>query len=229
MRQGHSVEKIPILVIVGVRADTNQKVFLAMQRGDKEKASTWREIFKDVKKRKLDKDIVTLGIMDGLPGLMTVFKEEFPNARVQRCQVHVARNVLAKVSRGYRKEVTDSLRDIFYASTRPKAVDAFQSFIAKYEVIFPSATQCLSKVIEECLTFFSFPEYEWISLRTTNVIERVNKEFKRRTNPMEILAGENSAYRLLSFIALKMEIGWRKMPLNRKQSLPRLAQFTQKN
>jgi putative transposase len=60
-----------------------------------------------------------------------------------------------------------------------------------------------------CLTFFSFPEEEWISLRTTNIIERLNKEFKRRTKPMEIVAGENACYLLLAFISLKMEMNWR--------------------
>jgi len=65
-----------------------------------------------------------------------------------------------------------------------------------------------------------------VSLRTTNVIERVNKEFKRRTKPMEILAGEKSAYRLLSFIALKLELGWKKRPLDRFKTLPNLTEFT---
>ncbi|MGB5156705.1 MAG: transposase [Desulfobacterales bacterium] len=56
----------------------------------------------------------------------------------------------------------------------------------------PSAVKCLENSIEACLTFFICPEEEWISLRTTNIIERLNKEFKRRTKPMEIVAGENA-------------------------------------
>lgn len=227
MRNGVKVDKIPMLVVIGVRKDTNRKVFLALQKGDKESASSWREVFKDMKVRGLRKDIVELGIMDGLPGLMTVFEEEFPQAKIQRCQVHVARNVLCKVSWRSRGEVTDALRDIFYAGDRAKAIEAFHRFVARYEHSQPSAVQCLSKVIEQCLTFFSFPQQEWVSLRTTNPIERVNKEFKRRTKPMEILAGETSAYRLLSFIALKMELGWRKAPLDRTQTLPTLTDFTQ--
>lgn len=227
MRSGVTVEKIPMLVVIGVRKDTNRKIFLALQKGDKESASSWREVFKDMKARGLRKDIVELGIMDGLPGLMTVFEEEFTSAKIQRCQVHVARNVLCKVSWRSRGEVTDALRDIFYAGYRTKATEAFHHFVKKYEHSQPSAVQCLSKVIEQCLTFYSFPEHEWVSLRTTNPIERVNKEFKRRTKPMEILAGETSAYRLLSFIALKLELGWRKSPLDRAQTLPALTEFTQ--
>lgn len=227
MRCDHSIEKIPMLVVVGVRKDTNQRIFLAIQKGDKDSATSWREVFKDLKARGLNKDVVELGIMDGLSGLMTVFEEEFPNAKVQRCQVHVARNVLCKVNWGARTEITDALRDIFYAPNRAKATEAFHAFVKKYEHSQPSAVQCLSRVIEQCLTFYSFPEEEWVSLRTTNVIERVNKEFKRRTKPMEILAGETSAYRLLSFIALKLELGWKKWPLDRTQNLPSLTIFTQ--
>lgn len=105
-------------------------------------------------------------------------------------------------------------------------MERFDKFVTQYEDELPSAVKCLSSSIENCLTFYGFPKEEWISLRTTNQIERVNKEFKRRTKPMEILAGESSAYRLLSFIALKMELNWRKAPLGRN-NLPCLDKFTQ--
>jgi putative transposase len=229
MRVEHSIEIIPMLVVLGV-LQNGQKIFLAIQQGDKEKASTWREIFKDLKVRGLSVNSIRLGIMDGLPGLMTVFREEFCNAKVQRCQVHVARNVLCKVPKKQKKEVTDQLRNIFYASSKKRAISNFQNFVNKYEESLASAVRCLSNVIDECLTFYSFPEEEWISLRTTNSIERVNKEFKRRTKPMEILAGEASAYRLLCFIALKMELAWKSCPIG-KNITPMLQanKFTQLN
>ena len=227
MRQGRKIEKLPMLVIVGVKQD-NRKIFLTIQKGDKESATTWREVFKDLKGRGLDKNFVSLGIMDGLPGLEKVFEEEFPNAKTQRCQVHVARNVLSKVSRGDKKAVADSLRDIFYASSKKKADECFLKFVDKYEKTHPSAAKCLTNAIDSSLTFYAFPEEEWIGLRTTNQIERVNKEFKRRTKPMEILAGENSAYCLLCFIAYKMELGWKSSPLGNK-NLPCLEVFTQRS
>jgi putative transposase len=226
MRLCRQVEIIPMLVVIGVGYD-NRKVFLTIQQGDKESATTWREVFKDLKTRGLSKDLVQLGVMDGLPGLMNVFREEFPNARIQRCQVHVARNVLCKVPKKLKPQVADSLRDIFYASSRTKAMAAYEGFVSKYEAVVPSAVKCLGNVIDECLTFYSFPEEEWISIRTTNVIERVNKEFKRRTKPMETLAGEASAYRLLCFVALKLEMSWRAVPINKNNRLPSLNKFTQ--
>jgi putative transposase len=227
MRVDRKVEKLPMLIVVGVTTE-NQKIFLAIQQGDKESASTWREVFKDLKLRGLAAHKVQLGIMDGLPGLEKVFGEEFMNAKIQRCQVHVARNVLCKVPKSLKKDVADRLRDVFYASSREKAKINFHLFIEKYEETIPSAVKSLKNNIDNCLTFYSFPEEEWISLRTSNTIERVNKEFKRRTKPMEILAGEESAYRLLSFVALKMELNWRSAPVGRN-NLPSLDKFTHKS
>jgi len=234
MRIDGSVEKVPVLVAIGVSVDGHRTV-LALQAGDKESASNWRELFKDLKRRGLDAKAVILGIMDGLPGLERVFKEEFPKSKVQRCQLHVSRNILAKVPRKLKKGIADEVRSIFYASSRKKALEFFEKFKAKWEKELPSAVKCLENSLDACLTYLNFPEEEWLCLRTTNVIERVNKEFKRRTKPMEILAGERSCYTLLAFVCLKMEVHWRSKPIgNVAENLPFLkklaeSNFTQKN
>jgi len=124
MRIDGSIEKVPVLVAIGV-LETGHKLVLGIQAGDKESAPTWREFFRDLKGRGLDGSKMVLGIMDGLPGLEKVFKEEFPKAKVQRCQVHVARNVLAKVPKKLKKAVGDDIRSIFYASSKSKAMVVF--------------------------------------------------------------------------------------------------------
>ena len=228
MRVEKHIEKIPMLIVIGV-THSNERIFLTIQQGDKDSATTWREIFKDMKHvRGLNKDDVQLGIMDGLPGLEKVFKEEFRSAKVQRCTVHVERNVLVKVPKSRRIEIKDKLRNIFYASGKKNAIRNYEVFVEENRESIPSAVDCLKRSIKSCLTFFSFPKDEWISLRTTNAIERVNKEFKRRTKPMEILAGERSAYLLLSFVAYKMELNWKRAPFGKKNYLPILAEFTHK-
>jgi len=234
MRIDGSIEKVPVLVAIGV-TETGQKLVLGFQAGDKESAPTWREFFKDLKKRGLDGSNMVLGVMDGLPGLEKVFKEEFPKAKVQRCQVHVARNVLAKVPKKLKKAVADDMRSIFYASSKEKAMEFFDIFKDRWQRDLPSAVKCLENSLEACLTFFICPEEEWISLRTTNIIERLNKEFKRRTKPMEIVAGENACYTLLAFICLKMELHWKSNPIGKvRKNLPFLKEledkkFTQKS
>ena len=229
MRIDGSVEKVPVLVAIGV-TEAGQRRVLGFQAGDKESAPTWREFFKDLKRRGLNGRNMVLGVMDGLPGLEKVFKEEFPKAKVQRCQVHVSRNVLAKVPKKLKKTVADDLRSIFYASSKHKAMEFFDIFKEKWQQDLPSAVKCLENSIEACLTFFICPEEEWISLRTTNIIERLNKEFKRRTKPMEIVAGENACYMLLAFVSLKMEIHWRSNPIGKvRENLPFFKRLAQKN
>ena len=118
-------------------------------------------------------------------------------------------------------------RDIFVLSCRigfgigqnchamAKALDFFKQSKTTWEKEIPSAIKCLENSLDSCLTYLQFPEEEWLCLRTTNVIERVNKEFKRRTNPMEILAGERSCYMLLAFVCVKMEVHWRSKPTHK--------------
>jgi putative transposase len=220
MRLKYSVENVPVLAAIGVTED-GTKLVLGLQSGDKESTTNWREFFKDIKSRGLEGTSVQLGIMDGLPGLEKVFEEEFPNAKVQRCQVHVARNVLAKVPHKLKKVVADDLRAVFYASSKEKADEFYRHFYEKWNKEIPSAVKSLSQSIDACLTFFKFPDEEWISLRTSNIIERLNKEFRRRTKTMEIVVGEDACYRLLAFISLKMELSWRSNPIGKvRPNLP---------
>jgi putative transposase len=222
MRVAKSIEKVSVLVVIGV-TENGLKQVISIQSGDKESASSWRETFKDLKRRGLNAQTVNLGIIDGLSGLEKVFREEFSQGKVQRCQVHVARNVLAKVPQKLKQKVADDIRSIFYASSREKALEFSTRFTERWQKDIPSAVKCLQNSLDNCLTFFDFPEEEWISLRTTNVIERLNKEFKRRTKPMEIVAGENACYTLLAFISIKMEIHWRSNPVGKvRYNLPSL-------
>jgi len=222
MRAGKTIQKVSVLVAIGV-TETGQREVIGIQAGDKESAANWREFFKDLKRRGLNSQAVVLGIMDGLPGLEKVFREEFQNGKVQRCQVHVARNVLAKVPQKLKQQVADDIRSIFYASSKEKALAFSAEFRECWQKDLPSAVKCLQNSLGSCLTFFDFPEEEWISLRTTNIIERLNKEFKRRTKPMEIVAGENACYTLLAFISIKMELHWRANPVGKvRYNLPSL-------
>jgi putative transposase len=229
MRIDGSIERVPVLVVIGV-TESGQRMVLGLQAGDKESASSWREFFKDLKRRGLRSDSVVLGVMDGLPGLERVFQEEFPKAMIQRCQVHVARNVLAKVARKLKKNVADEVRSIFYAYSRSKALEFFDQFKARWEKEIPSAVKCLERSFEACLTYLKFPSDEWVCLRTTNVVERINKEFRRRTKPMEILAGERSCYTLLAFVCLKMELQWKSKPIGKvPTNLPFFKRLAENN
>ncbi len=153
--------------------------------------------------------------MDGLPGLERVFKEEFQGA---------------KVPKKLKKMVAGEVRSIFYASTKAKALSFFDAFKSRWEKELPSAVKCLETSLESCLTYLQFPEEEWVCLRTTNAIELINKEFKRRTRPVEIVAGEQSCYTLLTFVCLKMELRWRPKPIGKvPKNLPMFKKLAEDN
>ena len=88
---------------------------------------------------------MTLGVMDGLLGLERIFKEEFPKAKVQRCQIYVARNVLAKVPKKLKKLIAVEVRTIFYASLKQKTMEFFNQFKRRWRKELSSAVKCLEK------------------------------------------------------------------------------------
>ena len=142
----------------------------------------------------------------------------------------MARNVLAKVPKKLKQAVADDIRSIFYASTKEKAREFFSKFKERWNKYLPSAVKYPENSLDACLTFFNCLEEEWLFLRITNAIERLNKEFKRRTKSMEIVAGEHAYYRLLAFISLKMELHWRSNPVGKAHNnLPFFKRLTSNN
>ncbi len=93
-----------------------------------------------------------------------------------------------------------------------KSLECLEGFRQQSQKSAPSAVECLECSIDACLTFSNFPPEEWISLRTTNIIERPNKAFRRRTEVMEIVAGKMACGRILANISLKMVLRWRSTP-----------------
>ena len=208
MRVSGGIQKLSLLVVIGV-SDKGHKMVLAIHSGSKKSASAWKEVFRGLKDRSLDSSRIKLGVMDRLPGLDEVFLKEFPGAKIQRCQEHLARSVLAKVPKKIKKDVDYDLRSVFHASSTKRALDLFDEFKRKWEKDIHFTVNTLEYLIEPCLTYFEFPEEERISLRTTNIIKRLNREFRRATKPMGLTDDETGFYRVLYFISLQMELKWR--------------------
>jgi putative transposase len=123
--------------------------------------------------------------------------------------------------------VADELRSIFCASSPEKAGKFFQECKGRWEPEVPSAVAGLEGSLESCLTFFHFPVEHWVSLGTTTIIGRLNKEFRRRTKRMETVSGERSCYQPLAFISLTMELHWRANPVGKvRLNLPFFTKFT---
>jgi len=212
-----TVGREPTLVVIGVD-ENDKKSVVAMVQGDKDARSAWEMVFATMKERGFDGSAVQLGIMDGLPGLGEAFLAAFPNAKVARCWIHKLRNVLTLVPRRYQAEFKRDWDKVSYGSGRADAETAFTALKTRWLPIAGDAVARLEKDLAALLCHYDFPREHWSALRTTNPIERVNKEFKRRSKSMEQM-GSDGLKALLAFTALRLEFGWSTTPI----TSPKLA------
>lgn len=207
-----STEKEPTLVVLGIDRD-NHMSLLTLQPGNKDDAESWRQIFKDLIARGLDPHAVQIGVMDGLPGLEKTFKECFAKAVTARCWVHSMRNALAKVPQRLQvafKELSDK---VMYANSEADARQAFSDLKKAMATDAERALRVIERDLESLLAHYKFEKRFWRTLRTTNPIERVNKELKRRTKSMETL-GEKTLQVLLAFTAMRLEYHWQRFSVD---------------
>lgn len=217
-----STEKEPTLVVLGIDSE-NHMSLLALQPGNKDNGESWRQVFKDLIARGLDPQTVQIGVMDGLPGLETVFKECFARAVTGRCWVHSTRNALAKVPERLQVAFKQLSDKVMYASSEADARQAFSALKAAMGNDCDRAVRVIEKDLESLLAHYKFEQRFWRTLRTTNPIERVNKELKRRTKSMETL-GEKTLQVLLAFTAMRLEFHWQRFSVD----MPHLEKLTKK-
>lgn len=207
-----STEKEPSLVVLGVDEE-NRMSILSISPGYKDNAESWREVFKDLVKRGLDPQAVQIGVMDGLPGLETAFKESFVRAVTARCWVHSLKNAMAKVPERLRPAFKKLAHAVMYASSEASARQAFRALKHEMGHDAERSVRVLEKDLDSLLAHYKFDQKLWRTLRTTNPIERVNKELKRRTKSMETL-GERTLEVLLAFTAMRLEYHWQRVPVD---------------
>lgn len=201
-----STAREPALVVLGID-DTNHRSILAIEPGTKDNVECWKAVFSTLTRRGLNTGKVRLGVMDGLPGLEKLFKQEFPNSVTQRCWFHALGNAIAKSPARLREAFKMQAHKIMYAQSENDARIAFQTLRELMADDAQRAVSCLEKDLDSLLTFFKFDRSLWVALRTTNAIETINRQFKRRTRGMDTM-GESTLEAVLAFTALKIEFGW---------------------
>lgn len=204
--EGH---KMPILAIVGINTAGEREV-LAFTIGERENQTAWEDALEDLKQRGIE--TVDLWITDGNQAMLNALKRKFPDAARQRCVKHKMENVLSYVPEKQREQVEPELKAIFYQESREKADQEVAAFCEKYTIIYPTAIECLNRDLEACLTFYAFPKAHWKTIRTTNVIERLFGEVKKRSHKMAAaFRNENSC--LLMFYAVIRSLRFKKIPI----------------
>ena len=209
-RRGNT-ESEPSLVVLGID-ENNYRSILAIEPGFKDNVEAWEGVFNGLIERGLDSSAVRLGIMDGLPGLESLFKKTFLNAKTQRCWVHSLKNALAKMPERLREPFKSLASKIMCAASKEDALRGFENLKLAMDKDAHRAVHCLEKDLSSLLTFYSFEKNLWQSLKTTNPIERINRELKRRTRPMGTL-GERTLEIVVAFTALKIENSWTRNPV----------------
>ncbi len=190
--------KMPILAVIGITPDGKRDV-LGFTVGEKENQPAWEDLLQDLKNRGAAS--VDLWITDGNQAMINAIKIKYPDAKRQRCIKHKMENVLSYVPKKQQDEVKPELKAIFYQDNREKADQEVAAFCEKYEKLYPSAVACLRRDLEACLTFYAFPKTHWRTIRTTNVIERLFLEVKKRSKKMSA-AFRNEDSCLLMFYAV---------------------------
>jgi putative transposase len=204
--QGH---KMPILAVIGINL-TGEREVLAFSVGERENQITWEELLEDLKRRGVQH--IGLWITDGHQAMLNAVEAKFPASQRQRCVKHKMDNVLSYIPDKQRNQVEPELKAIFYQDSREQANQQVAAFVEKYEPIYPTAVACLQRDLEACLTFYAFPKAHWKTIRTTNVIERLFGEVKKRTHKMAAaFRNENSC--LLMFYAVIRGLKFRKIAM----------------
>ena len=223
VRSAGKVVSAPVLGVVGVLPDGG-KHLLALELCGGESLEAWKGCLDDLAARGLRAPV--LCIIDGNAGLRRAVELVWPRAAVQRCCVHKLRNLERKAPKHALAEIRDDFHRIVYA---PSADAAFVAFERTWAKRCPGVVTSLREGGEELLTFFRFPKPQWKTLRTTNVIERLHEEFRRRVKTQGSMPNDNAAVVLLFSLVVSGQIklrkidGWRKIAAVLSQGRPAAA------
>lgn len=206
VRQGGQVLDAAVLLALGVRADGKREL-LGVSTKLSEAEVHWRAFLTDLKDRGLHG--IKLFIADDHAGLKAARKAVFPAVPWQRCQFHLQQNAGAYVPRqAMRKAVAAAIRDVFNAPDLEEATRLLERFIAAYQCKAPKLAAWAAAAIPEGLAVFALPAGHRRRLRTTNALERVNKEIKRRTRVATLFPNEASCERLVTAIVMEISEEW---------------------
>ncbi len=204
-RWAGAVRDVALLVAVGV-SDEGYREVLAVEAATGERSETWRGLLQGLAERGLRG--VRLVVSDDHEAIKQAVKVELPGAAWQRCVVHFERNVLAHVPQAEAKAVAADLKVVFQAARRETAEALAASFAERYGGLYPKAVATLERGLDEALTYTAFPSCHHRLIRTTNGLERVFVEVKRRTRVVGVFPSEASAETLATAVLLRVSEDW---------------------
>jgi transposase-like protein len=204
-RWARTVENVSALVAYAVGAD-GYRHLLGVSLGAEESEASWSDLLRQLTERGLTG--VALVIADDHAGLAAAVRRWLPEARRQRCVVHLERNVLTKVPHRLRARVAREVAAVFRAGSLAGAKQRLAQFTGRWGRHLPEAVTCLRDGFAAATSYFAFPRAHWRRLRTTNSLERLHGEIKRRTRSVGAFPDRASALRLITAVAIDATAIW---------------------
>lgn len=205
VRQNHRIVNMALVIAIGVR-ETGEREVLGLELGASEEQAFWLDFLRQLVRRGL-KD-VRLVISDAHQGLKGAIEQVLAGASWQRCRVHLMRNVLAHVPKGDKSMVAAAMRTIFAQPHRQAAGQQLAEVVQAMRPRWPKAAHVLEQGAEDSLTYMSFPMEHWTRVYSTNPLERLNREVKRRTDVVGIFPDAPAVIRLVGAILMETHDEW---------------------
>jgi len=212
VRLARRVIVVPVLAALGV-TETGQKQLVALQLAPAEATRSWSGLLADLQARGLPAPLLV--VTDGHAGLKKAL-EAWPTVRVQRCTTHKWRNLEDACPVHARAELKRDYDRIIYAASGLDARAAYDACLKKWTTLCPAVSRSLEEAGLDLLTFYTFPKTMWKSLRTTNALENLNREFRRRTKTQASFSTEAAAVTLLFGLVAFGQITFRKIDGHRQ-------------
>ncbi len=205
VRVNHRVVSVALVIAVGIRED-GRRVILGLAVGAAESAAFWSEFLRNLVARGLSG--VQLVVSDAHEGLRQAIDQVFYGATWQRCRVHFMRNLLAHVPRKDKKAVAAWVRTIFAQPDLESAQAQLTKVREELADQWPKAADLLEQAADDILAFMHFPEEHWKRLATNNLVERLNREVRRRTDVVQVFPDEGSLIRLVGALLIEVDTEW---------------------
>ena len=204
-RWARTVENVSALVAYGIGLDGKRQL-LAVTIGAGESEDSWSDLLTQLNERGLSG--VELVVADAHAGLAKAVRKHIPEAPLQRCTVHLQRNVLAKAPQRLRSRLAKAVTQVFEAPSKAEAKKRVEALAAGLGKQVPEAIACLENGFEAATHFYAFPREHWHRIRSTNGLERLHGEIKRRTRAVGAFPDRASALRLIIAVALQVTAIW---------------------
>ena len=205
VRMDGRIVSMAVLVVCGVD-EHGQRDILAIEPMLEESEEVYLQLFRGLQERGLCTP--RLVVSDAHAGLVAAIRKGFPGASWQRCKVHFMRNILAHIPHKDKDTFAQNLKTIWLAPTREQAHRLAEEICRQYEHRFPKAVRCLEEGLEDSLSFYAFPQLDPRKISSTNVLERLNREIRRRTGVVGIFPSADAYTRLVTTYLMEYAEDW---------------------